>query len=70
MKADLGGTNILDPLQNILSIPPLPDFPRQVFILTDGGKSHQTISDRLTEGHPNISNLSLFCLPFCEYINL
>jgi uncharacterized protein YegL len=36
MKADLGGTNVLAPLQDILSGGPNLDYPRQVFLLTDG----------------------------------
>uniref|UniRef100_A0A8C9SUG6 von Willebrand factor A domain-containing protein 5A-like n=1 Tax=Scleropages formosus TaxID=113540 RepID=A0A8C9SUG6_SCLFO len=36
MKADMGGTEILPPLQNIYSKPCLPSHPRQLFVFTDG----------------------------------
>ncbi|XP_067236412.1 von Willebrand factor A domain-containing protein 5A-like isoform X1 [Chanodichthys erythropterus] len=36
MKADMGGTEILEPLKHIYSQPCYPDNPRQLFIFTDG----------------------------------
>ncbi|KAL0973412.1 hypothetical protein UPYG_G00203230 [Umbra pygmaea] len=36
MRADLGGTEILQPLKHIYSQPCLPDQPRQIFLFTDG----------------------------------
>uniref|UniRef100_A0A3P8Y9F7 von Willebrand factor A domain-containing protein 5A-like n=1 Tax=Esox lucius TaxID=8010 RepID=A0A3P8Y9F7_ESOLU len=36
MSADLGGTEILQPLKHIYSQPCLPDHPRQIFLFTDG----------------------------------
>ncbi|KAK7121853.1 hypothetical protein R3I93_022824 [Phoxinus phoxinus] len=36
MRADLGGTEILQPLKHIYSQPCKPDHPRQLFIFTDG----------------------------------
>ncbi|XP_048036105.1 von Willebrand factor A domain-containing protein 5A-like [Megalobrama amblycephala] len=36
MKADMGGTEILEPLKHIYSQPCYPDHPRQLFIFTDG----------------------------------
>uniref|UniRef100_A0A672LUM2 von Willebrand factor A domain-containing protein 5A-like n=1 Tax=Sinocyclocheilus grahami TaxID=75366 RepID=A0A672LUM2_SINGR len=36
MSADLGGTEILQPLKHIYSQPCYPDHPRQLFIFTDG----------------------------------
>ncbi|XP_051771656.1 von Willebrand factor A domain-containing protein 5A isoform X2 [Ctenopharyngodon idella] len=36
MKADMGGTEILQPLKHIYSQPCYPDHPRQLFIFTDG----------------------------------
>ena len=36
MDADLGGTEILRPLQDVFSQPLIKGYPRQVFILTDG----------------------------------
>uniref|UniRef100_A0A3B4DD42 VIT domain-containing protein n=1 Tax=Pygocentrus nattereri TaxID=42514 RepID=A0A3B4DD42_PYGNA len=37
MQADMGGTEILKPLQHIYSQNNLPDHPKQVFVFTDGG---------------------------------
>ncbi|KAJ5072393.1 von willebrand factor a domain-containing protein 5a [Anaeramoeba ignava] len=36
LDANLGGTELLAPLRHILSKPPLKDYPRLVFVLTDG----------------------------------
>ncbi|XP_051740418.1 von Willebrand factor A domain-containing protein 5A-like [Ctenopharyngodon idella] len=36
MQADMGGTEILEPLKHIYSQPCYPDHPRQLFIFTDG----------------------------------
>ncbi|XP_073688705.1 von Willebrand factor A domain-containing protein 5A-like [Garra rufa] len=36
MQADMGGTEILQPLKHIYSQPCSPDHPRQLFIFTDG----------------------------------
>lgn len=36
MQADLGGTEILQPLEAILSKPVLAGAPRQIILLTDG----------------------------------
>lgn len=36
MRADLGGTEILQPLQHIYSQACIPEHPRQLFIFTDG----------------------------------
>ncbi|XP_045580710.1 von Willebrand factor A domain-containing protein 5A isoform X3 [Salmo salar] len=36
MRADQGGTEILQPLKHIYSQPCLPDQPRQLFLFTDG----------------------------------
>uniref|UniRef100_A0AAX7ULE7 von Willebrand factor A domain containing 5A n=1 Tax=Astatotilapia calliptera TaxID=8154 RepID=A0AAX7ULE7_ASTCA len=36
MKADLGGTEILEPLKHIYSQPCIPTQPRQLFVFTDG----------------------------------
>lgn len=34
--ADMGGTNLLDPLEFIFKIPEKPGYPRNIFVLTDG----------------------------------
>ncbi|XP_068563179.1 von Willebrand factor A domain-containing protein 5A-like [Cebidichthys violaceus] len=36
MEADLGGTEILEPLKHIYSQPCVPNQPRQLFVFTDG----------------------------------
>ncbi|XP_062417045.1 von Willebrand factor A domain-containing protein 5A-like isoform X3 [Pungitius pungitius] len=36
MEADLGGTEILEPLKHIYRQPSIPSQPRQVFVFTDG----------------------------------
>ncbi|XP_016113156.1 von Willebrand factor A domain-containing protein 5A-like isoform X2 [Sinocyclocheilus grahami] len=36
MQADMGGTEILQPLKHIYSQPCYPDHPRQLFVFTDG----------------------------------
>ncbi|XP_009296022.1 von Willebrand factor A domain-containing protein 5A isoform X2 [Danio rerio] len=36
MRADMGGTEILQPLKHIYSQPCIPEHPRQLFIFTDG----------------------------------
>ena len=40
MRADLGGTELLRPLQHIFKQPLLSGLPRQVFVLTDGSVSN------------------------------
>ena len=40
MGADLGGTEILQPLSDILSAQLIPGYTRQVFVLTDGEVSN------------------------------
>ena len=36
MQADLGGTEIYDPLHKIMICSKIKDYPRQIFLLTDG----------------------------------
>uniref|UniRef100_A0A8P4GEX0 von Willebrand factor A domain-containing protein 5A n=1 Tax=Dicentrarchus labrax TaxID=13489 RepID=A0A8P4GEX0_DICLA len=46
MGADLGGTEILNPLEHIYSQPCIPNQPRQLFVFTDGevGNTKEVIS--------------------------
>ena len=40
MQADLGGTELLSPLQYIFGIKPRSGYARQIFVLTDGSVSN------------------------------
>lgn len=40
MTADMGGTEIYAPLQNILTSKIIEGYPKQIFLLTDGGVSN------------------------------
>ena len=40
MKADLGGTELLNPLKHIFEMKPRAGYARQVFVLTDGSVSN------------------------------
>ncbi|XP_048039819.1 von Willebrand factor A domain-containing protein 5A-like isoform X5 [Megalobrama amblycephala] len=53
MKADMGGTEILQPLKHIYSQPCYPDHPRQLFIFTDGevGNTKEVLD--LVKSHVN-----------------
>ena len=46
-SANMGGTNILEPIRRVLSEPVDPKYPRQVIVLTDGGVSntHDVLSE-------------------------
>ena len=40
MSADMGGTEIYNPLHNLITQKPIEGYPKQVFLLTDGGVSN------------------------------
>ncbi|XP_071988858.1 von Willebrand factor A domain-containing protein 5A-like isoform X2 [Engystomops pustulosus] len=53
MKADLGGTEILEPLKKIYDTAGIPDHPRQLFLFTDGevGNTKQVIDEVARNAH-------------------
>ncbi|XP_040277163.1 von Willebrand factor A domain-containing protein 5A-like isoform X2 [Bufo bufo] len=53
MQADLGGTEILEPLKKIYETAGRPDHPRQVFIFTDGevGNTKEVIAEVQRNSH-------------------
>ncbi|MGB6995691.1 MAG: VIT domain-containing protein, partial [Thermoanaerobaculia bacterium] len=58
MDADLGGTEILSPLEAIFELPPHPELPRQLFILTDGHVTNDEAVIKLVRNHS--SNTRVF----------
>jgi len=40
MEADLGGSEILEPLQAVFELPTIEGYVRQVFVITDGLVRH------------------------------
>ena len=40
MGADLGGTEIYNPLHSLIGSKPIEGYPKQIFLLTDGGVSN------------------------------
>ena len=40
MSADMGGTEIYNPLFNLITAKPIDGYPKQIFLLTDGGVSN------------------------------
>eukprot|EP00443_Scrippsiella_acuminata_P050316 CAMPEP_0115467816 /NCGR_PEP_ID=MMETSP0271-20121206/50630_1 /TAXON_ID=71861 /ORGANISM="Scrippsiella trochoidea, Strain CCMP3099" /LENGTH=899 /DNA_ID=CAMNT_0002894837 /DNA_START=12 /DNA_END=2711 /DNA_ORIENTATION=+ len=51
ISANLGGTNILEPLSSILPQPPVSGTQRQIFLLTDGQVSNQQAIIDLVRAH-------------------
>uniref|UniRef100_A0A3Q2Z8V6 VIT domain-containing protein n=1 Tax=Hippocampus comes TaxID=109280 RepID=A0A3Q2Z8V6_HIPCM len=51
MGADLGGTEILQPLKHIYGQPPIPAQPRQLFVFTDGEVGNTKEVTRLVKQH-------------------
>ncbi|KAL1250944.1 hypothetical protein QQF64_018740 [Cirrhinus molitorella] len=61
MQADMGGTEILQPLKHIYSQPCYPNHPRQLFIFTDGEVFNTKEVLDLVKGH---AHFSLGCFSF------
>ena len=40
MQADMGGTEVYEPLKDLLRSNPIEGYPKQIFLLTDGGVSN------------------------------
>ncbi len=60
IRSDLGGTEILLPLQNILRKPSVQDLPRQLFILTDGQVSNTEAVVELIRKHSDSTRVFTF----------
>ena len=62
LKADLGGTELFDPLEDIFSHAPMKGMPRRVFVLTDGSVSNTESVIKLVAKNSNNSKLVLICI--------
>jgi hypothetical protein len=60
MDANMGGTEILAPLEAVLSKPPLPGLPRQVFVLTDGQVTNTDAVIKLVRKHSDTTRVFTF----------
>ncbi len=60
LKADMGGTEILAPLQKVLEAPVLPGRPRQVFVLTDGQVTNTDAVVKLVRRHADTTRVFTF----------
>lgn len=59
-RANMGGTNIYDPLDSIFKQPTKPGYPRQVFILTDGEVNNKDRCIDLVRKNVNTTRLFSF----------
>eukprot|EP00121_Abeoforma_whisleri_P012104 Awhi_evm1s11173 len=53
LSADLGGTQLFEPLDSIYSSPKIPEYARQVFVLTDGQISNTENVLKLVQKNTN-----------------
>jgi Ca-activated chloride channel family protein len=60
LKADLGGTEILAPLEAILQRPPSAEMPRQVFVMTDGQVTNTDDVIKLVRRHADTTRVFTF----------
>jgi hypothetical protein len=58
-EANLGGTEILAPLQHVYKIGPAPSHPRQIFLLTDGGVTNGDAVTALVGMHSQATRVSV-----------
>ena len=59
-KADYGGTNILDPLKSIFKNPLIQNYPRSIFLLTDGEVDDKRNVIELIKQNKGLCNLHTF----------
>lgn len=60
IQADLGGTELLKPLQDILSIPAYDRYPRQLMILTDGDIENKQETITFVKSQANTTRVFMF----------
>lgn len=60
INADLNGTDLLPPLQSILSVTASERFPRQLILLTDGGISNTEETINYVRNHSNTTRIFTF----------
>ena len=60
MDADLGGTEILPALEAVFQSPPLPELPRQLFVLTDGEMTNTDAVIALAAAHAGDARVFAF----------
>lgn len=60
MFANLGGTNILKPLEEVLKSKPKEGYPRQLFVLTDGEVSNTDECIRFVRKHAETTRVFTF----------
>lgn len=60
MFANLGGTNILTPLSQVLQTKPKEGYPRQLFILTDGEVSNTQECINFVRQHSDTTRVFTF----------
>jgi von Willebrand factor A domain-containing protein 5 len=73
LAANLGGTNLLEPLQDILSKETSAEFPRAVFVLTDGQVSNRpqvisTVENLAYKNHARVFARKLSWRGFMHYL--
>lgn len=54
----MGGTQILNPLQNVMTIDEIKGYPRLVFMLTDGAVTNVTSVVKFVKAHTQYSRIN------------